>query len=204
VPMQAGLSPPARLPSKRRSRRILPWRTIDTAPAAGPQAYSGASHRPRSDPRRTCGPNASGMEPRNVGRSIVGFLIFHGLSRPTLENPFRSIYCSRRPPIRMGTKCPSPIRFFARTRDLRITKFHIRAYAIDSTFGPCPLSWANSAWRALIESDFESNFFVQATKRRPAWENDRRLKINDNGVYGGEYRCMEISNFPEFRNESAS
>jgi hypothetical protein len=27
------------------------------------------------------------------------------------------------------------------------------------------------------------------------WENERRLKIKDNGVYGGEYRCMEISNF---------
>src|ERR1039457_2051694 len=32
--------------------------------------------------------------------------------------------------------------------------------------------------------------------RRPAWENERRLKIKDNGIYGGEYRCMEISNFP--------
>jgi len=32
------------------------------------------------------------------------------------------------------------------------------AYAIDSAFGPCPVLWANSAWQALIESDFESNF----------------------------------------------
>jgi hypothetical protein len=38
--------------------------------------------------------------------------------------------------------------------------------------------------------------------RRPAWENERRLKIQDNGVYGGEYRCMEISNFPNFAFQS--
>jgi hypothetical protein len=31
--------------------------------------------------------------------------------------------------------------------------------------------------------------------RRPAWENDHRLKIQDNGVYGGSSRCIEVSNF---------
>lgn len=29
--------------------------------------------------------------------------------------------------------------------DPLITKFHIKAYAIDFPFGPCPLPWANSA-----------------------------------------------------------
>jgi hypothetical protein len=31
--------------------------------------------------------------------------------------------------------------------------------------------------------------------RPTAWKNDRRLKINDNGVYGGSSRFKEISNF---------
>ena len=31
--------------------------------------------------------------------------------------------------------------------------------------------------------------------RRPAWENNSRLKIQDNGVYGGSSRFNEISNF---------
>jgi len=30
---------------------------------------------------------------------------------------------------------------------------------------------------------------------RPAWENDRRLKINGNGVYDGSSKCNEVSNF---------
>jgi hypothetical protein len=30
-------------------------------------------------------------------------------------------------------------------------------------------------------------------------ENNRRLKINDNGVYGGSSRCREISNFLQNR-----
>jgi hypothetical protein len=38
----------------------------------------------------------------------------------------------------------------------------------------------------------------------PAWENERRLKIKDNGVYGGEYRCMENQQLPPFRSEIAS
>jgi hypothetical protein len=29
------------------------------------------------------------------------------------------------------------------------------------------------------------------------------LKIDDNGVYGGEYRCMEISNFRNFTRKPA-
>jgi hypothetical protein len=40
--------------------------------------------------------------------------------------------------------------------------------------------------------------FCSAAQRStvtPAWEYDRRLKIQDNGVYSGEYGCMEISNF---------
>jgi hypothetical protein len=45
-----------------------------------------------------------------------------------------------------------------RTGDLLITKFHISLYAIDITFGPCPVLWVNSVSRALIESDFESRF----------------------------------------------
>jgi hypothetical protein len=51
------------------------------------------------------------------------------------------------------------------------------------------------------EVDTEGPFFCHIIQfrliqfRRPAWENDRRLKINDNGVYGGKSRCIEISNF---------
>ena len=41
-----------------------------------------------------------------------------------------------------------------------IRNFHVLGYAIDSTVGYRVVPSAHSAWRALIESDFESNFRV--------------------------------------------
>jgi hypothetical protein len=69
-----------------------------------------------------------------------------------------------------------------RTGDLLITKFHIRPHAIDITFGPCPVSWAYSASRALIESDFESEFFPE---RRPSRQQPARDVFKDkSGTFG--------------------
>jgi hypothetical protein len=41
-----------------------------------------------------------------------------------------------------------------------------------------------------------------SNRRRPAWENDRRLKTQDNGVYGGKSRCKGISNFQNSASKS--
>ncbi len=45
-----------------------------------------------------------------------------------------------------------------RTGDLLITKFCFQPHANDSTVGLRLTASGYSAWRALIESDFESNF----------------------------------------------
>jgi hypothetical protein len=58
-----------------------------------------------------------------------------------------------------------------------------------------------SEWKGMRKEDIDPAQVLESlggNPRRPAWENDRRLKINDNGVYGDEYRCKEISNFRRF------
>jgi hypothetical protein len=50
-------------------------------------------------------------------------------------------------------------------RESRITNFRITPYAVDSVFGLYLVLSAISAWRALFESDFESEF------SRMSWEN---------------------------------
>ena len=48
-----------------------------------------------------------------------------------------------------------------RTGDLLITKFRVAVYAIDSVFGGCRCTLADSAWSARIEPCFEPNFAGQ-------------------------------------------
>jgi hypothetical protein len=66
---------------------------------------------------------------------------------------------------------------------------------------------------AARDSDFETALVLTkllkswsgrrgSNRRRSAWEKDRRLKINDNGVYVGENRSKEFINFRHFARKS--